>query len=387
MLEISTSPEILPGSSLKTKITLKLEEPSQMWYGGLEFLADPRPCGTRSFLIVKHDIFCAGEFEPGIYIRERSVKISPRQIPTFPQRKSVYRAKAEVTIKKGEFDASFVAEAPVVIKIPSTPIQKTEERPVTISLRGLRISLEKDQFKPGDEIPIEFDANFEELQTLTFSLVKNAQILCDCHYSKVCSFIRPLPPEVLDTTKAHGGKGIAKLNIPSNAECTHNYHWASAKKGYSVQSFGDVVHWFVQVSGKKSSGEEVQFNLDFDVIAADKPEEISLVVPSKDQEESEILIKRHNFDVKSATRVEDGCVFRLGNYGDIVEGVTIRIAGIKDELFESSPLMFGVAKWRTEDPVELFYPLTQLTKDIREFQFLIESNNQPSARLRHVFNE
>ncbi|MFW9915007.1 MAG: hypothetical protein ACFFGZ_05290 [Candidatus Thorarchaeota archaeon] len=382
-MEITATPEVIPGASLKTKLTLRLEEPAKMWHGGIEFHAGPRPCGSRTFIVSKRDVFCEGDFEKGTYVRERSFRLSPRLVPTFADRKSVYSARAEITIKKGDYDASMVAEAPVFVKESIPKLKSSESNPVTMALRGIRVSLEKDRFFPGNELPIEFETS-NEMQSLNFSLVKHAKILCECHYRNVCSYVKPIPPEVVDISSAHEKQGLVKLKIPKNAELTHSYSWTSAKPGYSVQSFGDIVRWYVLVNGRKTTGEEIEFHLDLEVVPEAVPDELPLVIPSEKADKHRLETLKSPIRILGATKIEDGFVFRLENQGENLEGVTIRIAAIKDELFEVSPWMLGVSKWQKKEPMEFFYPIPKRAKESREFQLVIESNNQDAARLRHI---
>ena len=385
-MEITSSPEVKPGASLKTKLTLKLEESARMWHGGIEFHAGPRPCRTRSFVIAKHNVFCEGDFEKGTYIRERSFKLSPRLVPTFIDRHVTYNIKAEVTIKKGEFNASMAAETPVFVKTLVPRFKPTESNPVAMSLRGLKVSLNKDRFYPGEDIPIEFDAP-SDIQSLSFSLVKQAQILCECHYRNVCSFIKPMASQVIESSKTHEKKGIISLRIPSDAELTHNYSWASAEKGYLVQSFGDNVNWFVSVSGRRTSGEEVQSNVDFEIVSESEPFELPLVVPREEPEDFTLEMLKPGIRILTGKRNDDGFVFRLRNQGETLEGTTVRMAGIKEELFEISPWMIGVTQWEKDEALEAFYPMPKSVKELREFQLQVESNNRDVARLRHVLGE
>ncbi|MFX0113044.1 MAG: hypothetical protein ACFFB3_00700 [Candidatus Hodarchaeota archaeon] len=383
MLEITASPEVTPGSSLKAKLALKLEESARIWHGGLEFHAGPRPCGTRSFVVDKRDVFCEGDFEKGTYIRERSFKLSPRLVPTFANRKSIYSVRAEITIKKGEHDASVVAKAPVFVKESVHGVKRSESNPVTLALRGIRVSLEKDRFFPGNELPIEFEAS-GEIQSMNFSLVKHAQFLCECHYRNVCSYIKPMAPEIVDVSSTNEQQGIAKLKIPEDAEVTHSYSWASTKIGYSVQSFGDIVHWYVLVNGRKKTDEEIQFRLDFEIVSESEPTELPLVVPSEEAIKPGFGALKLPIRILGVTKTDDGFVFRLENQSEDLEGVTTRIAAIKDELFEVSPSMFGVSKWQTKEVMEFFYPIPKRAKESREFQLVVESNNRDATRLRHI---
>lgn len=372
-VELETEEEAFIGTSAIVQSTFHLSEDTKIYWAGSRISAK-RPCG-RVIVISRADIFCEGQLEKGSYIREKTLPISNRVPPTVKERNLTYHIQSEINMikpEKGSEEQYFFAEAPILLK--AMPTKPGEGAPLAVSLKGIKIDMEKDHFQPGETIKLDY--NLEKFKDLEVDLIKDANISCYCpNFAPTCIHIKPKPPSIEDSVKASNlTSGSLQLMLPSFIELSHRYIWEPPEKTRWKETYGDYVSWMLEIIGTRASNEIVKFQIPIYIEAEYNPED-SALFSSKQAKPPALqnilvpdLIQTPTYDL-------DGNKLAITLRNDsksILQGITIKIVPIESDFFELPPYLTGINEWEPSTEIQAFH--RNIKENIKTFNLVIEDN-------------
>jgi hypothetical protein len=381
---------IFIGDTLNIRTNFIFDDDEALLWTGLKLITKP-PCG-KELQINKGEIFAEGKFEAGEYIRERALIIR-NVVPTIKKRNLEYYI--QLIIRKqnpiNPIDDIIIRKThPIEIKIKESSIPSKNPNLVSISLSGLNINFNKDIFKPGESIKINYSS--QEIKNLEVRLLQKANIICFCRaYGNTCRKVETLPPAIANSVKTSNfEKDFIILKIPEHAEITHNYLWVPSEKEFWGMKYGDYSKWSLLILGEKKpefGGDLIKFEIpitittkplaklkaDFDFIRKHVSKTPSLFeeIPSKFQK---------NFKVVSIESDINKYIIRLKNISDEnLSGVSVKILGLQSNLFETASSLVGFNSWKIGEEKEINYEIKQ---DISTLISIIEDNSQKTTRIQ-----
>jgi len=371
-VKLATEEEAFIGTSAIVQSTFNLLEDTKIFWAGSRISAK-RPCG-RDIVISKADIFCEGQLEKGSYIREKILPISNRVPPTVKDRNLTYHIRSEINMvkpEKGSEEEYFFAETPILLK--AMPIKPSEGAPVSVSLKGIKIEMEKDHFFPGETIKIDYE--LEKFKDLEVDLVKDANVTCYCpNFAPTCIHIKPKPPSIEDSVKPTLKSGSLKLNLPSFIELSHRYIWEPPEKTRWKETYGDYVNWMLEIIGTRIN-EIVKFQVPIYIEAEYNSEDSALFFSkqSKPPALQNILVPDL---IQTPTYDLDGnkLTITLRNESKkTLLGITVKIVPIESDFFELPPYLTGINEWEPSTEIQAFH--RNVKENIKTIQLVVEDNH------------
>lgn len=378
-IELRAKDAAAAGSSVRTLTKVDLANDTKVWWGGVTLLTN-LPCGNELPLSTG-EIFCEGFLESGSYIRERELSLSRRAVPTLIRKNLHYLIRATVSVgkpdKHGE-EFKISSERPIKIRAE----QNFEPNPVSLTIKGMSFSIEKDAVQPGEVIKLNYKT--EGLKLLTVNLVNDSNINCSCpKYAKVCVHIKKNPPEILTTVEEKNPtQGYLSIKIPQYAEHSYNYFWEPTERTHWSQTLGVYSYWYLDILCTKVTGESIKFQIPINIVLPPLGEE-GLFEESKSRSILKGSVLPQSLEVSVKRKEKDQLSMLITNNSkQKLEGVTIKVVGIKEELFEITPYMLGIKELPIGKEVELNYEFHE--KNVQSFQLLIEDNegNTVSKRIK-----
>jgi hypothetical protein len=377
------------GDKLNVRAKFKFEEETTIQWSGLKLITNP-PC-LKELQIAKAEIFSKGNFEAGEFIRERSLLIKNNVIPTIKNRNVDYTVQMILRQQNPINSDDYIEikkDHNIEIKVKESQIKAVKQNPVSFSMSGLNILLTKDVFKPGETI--KFNYTSEGYKEIEIRLLQSANIVCYCEaYGQNCRKVEELPPAIAGDVKTFNTEeGYMLLKVPDIAEPTHNYLWEPTEKEYWGFKYGDYTKWSILVIGKPLSSREL-LKFEIPITIAAKPvgvrqEEIDLF--SGGQSSAPSLfdgISSKLQKIYKVTEIESDLekyMVRIKNISNNdLEGVTVRIMGLQEGLFETASNLLGFSKWKKEEEKEITYETKQ---NITALITILEDNSQKSIRIQ-----
>lgn len=327
------------GGSLKVKAVFDIDSDTEIWNGNIS-LFTKLPCGNE-LTVANSNIFCEGELKKGEYVRSRELVISRRVVPSIPNKVS-YFLRAILSMKKPgtrEEEWRLSSEKPVTLLARVF----AEATPVSMNIKGMSFSLEKDTFKPGEEIKLKYSV--QNVRTMKVDLIHESNITCACpRYKTVCAYVKRHPKEkVLSVEELNPGSGVVTIKIPAYAEPSYNYLWEPPEVTFWSLVFGAYSRWYLEVECLRTSGESVMFQIPINVVTEERvvekifEEAAEKAKPFKPLDPHSIVI--------SVKREDSKVKFIVKNVSSrVLKGVTVRVNAIKEELFEVKPYVYGIAE-------------------------------------------
>ncbi len=326
---------------------------AEVKYTGVR-LSAIRPC-DKPLIIEQREIFCNGSFEKGEYARSVSIALPARVVPTSMQRGVRYKMEAYSRVPSGEGDGASdqeYSDAGEIALIQDRNKNKIlEVNPVVLAIKGLKLNLQKDIYRPGEAIKITFEAR--DLKELKVLLMERSNIMCNCtQYGRVCTQVPKIPPSAAGAVKAgNPTTGFLLLQVPKSAELSTRHEWEPKDKTTWNDKFGDFNEWYLAVTGTKYNGEDISFEIPIEIdegnISTEKQETVPFFETSATAMASDEPFKPV-FQVKPLKlagikrRSEDQIDITLTNNGSSAfHGCTCKVTGIKDMFFETKPYMAG----------------------------------------------
>jgi len=379
------------GDKLNVRTKFKFEEDTSILWSGIKLITQP-PC-LKELQVSKEEIFSMGHFEAGEYIRERALLIKSNVVPTIKNRNLEYKIKLIIRQPHPTNPADDIVinrTQKVEIKSRDLSAQVKQPNPISFSISGLNILLNKDVFKPGETIKINFTS--EVLKQIEVRLLQTANLVCYCDaYGQTCRKVEELPPAIAGDSKTTDiEKGFLLLKIPEIAEPTHNYMWEPTEKEYWGFKFGDYTKWSLLIIGKKKpeyGREPITFELPITIVS--KPigefkKEIDLfaetpsAVPSLFDGVSSKFQK--TYKITSIDSDIEKYIIKIKNTSkESLIGVTIKVSGLQEGLFETAPNLAGFNNWKPNEEKEVIFKSKQ---DISALITLLEDNSQKIIRIQ-----
>ncbi len=379
------------GDKLNIKTKFDFDEDTTLIWSGIRLITNP-PC-VKELQINKEEIFTTGFFEAGEYIREKAMLIKNNVVPTIKNRNLKYLI--QLILRKEnpinpEDDLIVKKTQDVDINLKEFSIQTVKQNPVSLSISGLNINVSKDVFKPGETIKINYSS--ENLKEIEIRLLQKANLVCYCEaYGKTCRKVEDLPPAIAGDVKTKNpDEGFLLLKVPEVAEPSHNYLWEPTEKEHWGLKYGDYSQWSLLIIGKKKpefGRDVIRFDLPLTIVAKPIDEEktgIDLFAggsagsPSLFDGVSSKFQKI--FKVASIESDFEKYTIKLENISkEDLEGVTVKLSGLQEGLFETASVLKGFNKWKKGETKEIIYESKQ---NISAIISIIEDNSQKSIRIQ-----
>jgi hypothetical protein len=379
------------GDKLNIKTQFKFEEETDVLWSGIRLITNP-PC-QKEVQVSKEDVFSKGHFEAGEYIREKSILIQNNVVPTIKNRDLKYFLKLilrQPNPINPEDDLVINKTLDIEIKAKDSGVQTKVPKPISFSISGLNILLSKDVFKPGETIKINFSS--DELKEIEVRLLQNANVVCYCEaYGQSCSKVEELPPAIAGDTKTTNlDKDFLLLKVPEIAEPSYNFIYSPSEKEQFGFRYGAYTQWSLLFIGKRKpeyGTEPIKFEVPIsisstslvgekvgvDLFASDATGASSLFdsVSSKFQKVYKVIsidsdIDKYKLRIKNISKKD-------------LNGVTVKVLGLQEGLFETSPSLLGFNTWKKDEEKEIVY---EIKEDISALITILEDNSQQSIRIQ-----
>ncbi|MBD3195897.1 MAG: hypothetical protein GF317_12620 [Candidatus Lokiarchaeota archaeon] len=388
------------GDKLPVRTNFSFDEDTELLWSGIRLLTSP-PC-QKDLQISQKEVFSRGIFEAGEYIREKALLIKNNVVPTIEKRDLAYRL--QLYLRKPNpvnADDNIVVQKNQEILIkPKESSLKKKPNPISLTISGLHIELKKDVFKPGETIKINYTS--ENLREIEIRLLQKANLVCFCEsYGRNCQKVEELPPAIAGDvkTKSNTEQGYLLLKVPEVAEPSHNYLWEPSEKEHWGLKYGDYCEYSLLVIGRKKSDsgrEPIKFDLPITVQAkpiveeeleADLFAEGSSGAPSLFEGVSskfQKIFQVISIEALAKKELESRYKVTIKNTSkDTLDGITVKLSGLQEGLFETAPKLTGFNKWDSQEEKEIFYESKQ---KISAIVSIIEDNKQKNIRLQGPIN-
>jgi hypothetical protein len=379
------------GDKLNIRTKFNFEEDTSILWSGLRLITNP-PC-AKELQVAIEEIFSRGFFEEGEYIRENSILIKSNIVPTIKNRNLNYHIKLVLRQPhplNPEEDLIINKTHDIEIRAKESTLQARQPKPISFSISGLNVLLTKDVFKPGETIKVSFTS--EELKQIEVRLLQTANLVCYCEaYGQNCRKVEELPPAIAgDARTTDIDKGFLLLKVPEIAEPTHNFIWEPTEKEYWGFKYGDYTKWSLLIIGKKKpefGKESIKFELPITIIGKIKEvytAETELF--SKEQVAAPSIFDgisskfQKFYKVISIDSDIEKYLLRIKNISNEDQhGVTVKVTGLQEGIFETAPFLTGFNKWRKGEEKEIIYESKQ---NISALISMITDNSQRIIRIQ-----
>ncbi len=395
-LEISdrTESSVYIGDKLQVSTKFNFEEDTDILWSGVRLITNP-PC-LKELQVSKEEIFSKGHFESGEYIREKFLLIKSNVVPTIKNRNLKYHIKLilrQPNPINPEDDLVVNRTHDIEIKARNAGFGVKTPNPVSFSISGLNILLTKDVFKPGETIKISYTS--EELKQLEVRLLQNSNLVCYCEaYGQNCRKVEELPPAIAGDVKTQNfEKDFLLLKVPEVAEPSHNFLWSPSEKEMFGFRYGAYTKWSLLVIGKKKP--EFGQPIKLEIPIAIKTGQISEEKAGVDLFSEGTVAASSLFDsiskfqkiykVISIDSDIDKYILRIKNISkEDLKGVTVKVSGLQEGLFEAAPILTGFNTWRKGEEKEIIYETKQ---NITTLISILEDNAQQIIRIQSPVSE
>ena len=383
------------GNKLNVQAKFSFEEEADIFWSGIRLITNP-PC-LKELQVSKEEIFSKGHFEAGEYIREKSLLIKSNVVPTIKNRNLNYSLKLilrQPNPINPEDDLVIHKTHDIEIKARDSGLQAKTPKPISFSISGLNVLLTKDVFKPGETIKIGYAS--EELKQFEIRLLQNSNLICYCEaYGQNCRKVEELPPAIAgDVRTQNFEKDFLLLKIPEVAEPSHNYLWSPSEKEQFGFRYGAYTKWSLLIIGKKKP------EYGFEPIKLEIPITIT-VGPISEQKVGVDLFSegtagassafdsisrfQKTYEVISIDSDIEKYILRIKNISkEDLRGVSVKIMGLQEGLFETAPSLTGFNTWKKGEEKEIVYETKQ---NLTALISILEDNSQQSIRIQSPVSE
>jgi len=379
------------GDKLNVRSIFNFDEESSILWSGIRLLTHP-PC-LKELQITKEEIFSKGIFEKGEYIRERAFLIKKNVIPTIKNRNLEYEIKLilrQPHPNNPDEDLVINRTHKVEIRAKASGDQTIKTNPLSLSISGLSVNVSKDVFKPGETVKIKFSST--KLKHIEIRLLQKANLVCYCDaYGQTCSKVEELPPAIAgDSRTSDMNKEFLLLKIPEIAQPSHNYFWEPHEKEFWGMKYGSYVKWSLLFIGKPKpeyGKENIKFEVPITIVAKSvSGKELGVDLFSKNTTSAPSLFNgvsskfQKVFKITSIDSDMEKYSVRINNISkDSLKGVSVKISGLQEGLFETEPTLTGFNSWESGEEKEIVYNSKQ---NISALICIIENNDQRVIRMQ-----
>jgi hypothetical protein len=392
-----TSGSAFIGDKLVVRTKFSFEEDTSILWSGVSLITNP-PC-KKDLQISKSEVFSKGKFEAGEYIREKELLIKGNVVPTIKKRNLDYHLQLlfrQVNPINPNDDLVIKRTKEIDIKTDERRVRAKEPNPISFSISGLNISLTKDVFKPGETMKINYSS--QNLRVIEIRLLQKANLVCYCEaYGKNCRNIDELPPAIAGDVKTSNTKeGFLLLKVPEIAEPTHNYLWEPSEKEHWGMKYGDYSEWTLLILGKKLpeyGRDQIRFEVPVTILMTPfkaRAEGTDLFSPGvtggmnifedvSNQFQKRFKIISVNFNAEETAILRKYNVRLKNTSKETLKGVTVKLTGLQEGLFETAPQLTGLNSWENDEEKVIIYETKQKISAIISN---IEDNSQKSVRIQ-----
>lgn len=378
------------GDKFRINVKFTFEEDTDIFWSGVRLITNP-PC-AKELQVSKEEIFSKGNFEAGEYIREKSLLIASNIVPTIKNRNLNYILKLilrQPNPINPEDDLVISKTHDVEIKAKDSGLQTKSPKPISFSISGLNILLTKDIYKPGETIKISYSS--EELRQIEVRLLQNSNLVCYCEaYGQNCSKVEELPPAIAgDARTQNFDKDFLLLKVPEVAEPTCNWLWSPSEKEQFGFRYGAYTKWSLLVIGKKKPEYGLEpIKLEVPITISSGPifvEKVGVDFFSEGNAGASSLFDgisrfQKTYKVLSIDSDIDKYKLRIKNISkEDLQGVTVKITGLQEGLFETAPILKGFNTWKKGEEKEIVYETKQ---NVTALISILEDNSQQSIRIQ-----
>ncbi|MHA1697490.1 MAG: hypothetical protein ACTSWN_01475 [Promethearchaeota archaeon] len=376
------------GHEFESEVNITLNEALKLDYAGLELYLT-RPCG-KPLPVERKEIFCRGTFERGAYSRKVKMRLSDKIVPTSVKRGIIYKLNLFARFSENGNESSPTIQelneeriVTLIAEVKKKPV--FEVNPIILAIKGLKINLQKDIYKPGETMKIQYDVKPGHLKELKVVAMQQANINCKCaQFGKVCKKVPKIPPAAASMTRtSNPSTGFLLLKIPENAELSAEYRWDPKEKFSWTDVFSDYNSWYLKIIATERNGHVMEFEIPFDVqkgtITTEKAKktieffEKESEIPLNNKE-NRILVKEKGLNINSVEKTNGVFKIKLVNVSEKeYHGCTCKVTGVKDEFFETQPFMVGLNSIQPKSERIMEIPVKYF-ENVSEFIFNIETN-------------
>ncbi len=378
------------GSKLNVCAKFTFEEDTDLLWTGIILITNP-PC-AKELQVVKEEIFSKGRFEAGNYIREKSLLIKSNFVPTIRNRDLIYVLKLilrQPNPINPEKDLIINKSQDIEILPRNSGQLVKKSNPISFSISGLSTLLTKDIFKPGETIKISFTS--EELKFIEVRLLQHSNLVCYCEADgKNCRRVEELPPAIAGDAKTKDiEKGYLFLKVPEIAEPSHNYLWSPSEKEQFGFRYGAYTKWTLSIIGKKKPEyglEQIKFDVPITITTgriSERKRGIDLFAEGTSGASSlfdGISKFQKIYKVLSIDSDVENYILRIKNISNKdLEGVTVKVTGLQEGIFETAPNLTGFSLWKKDEEKEIVYETKQ---NITALISILEDNSQKRIKVQ-----
>jgi len=278
----------------------------------------------------------------------------------------------------------------IEIKAKDSGDQIIKPNPLSLSISGLNINLSKDVFKPGETLKINFTSN--ELRQIEIRLLQKANLVCYCDaYGQTCSKVEELPPAIAGDSKTSDmNKDFLLLKIPEIAQPSHNYLWEPHEKEFWGMRYGSYVKWSLLLIGKPKpeyGKETIKFEVPITIVAKSvSGSEVGVDLFSKGTTAAPSIFNgvsskfQKVFKITAIDSDIEKYSIRIKNTSkNSLKGVSAKISGLQEGLFETEPTLTGFSSWESNEEKEIVYHSKQ---NISALICILEDNDQRVIRIQ-----
>jgi hypothetical protein len=386
---------IFIGDKLNVHTKFNFEEETDISWSGIRLITNP-PC-LKELQVSKEEIFPKGHFEPGEYIREKSILIKSNVVPTIKNRNLNYSLKLllrQPNPINPEEDLVINKTHDIEIKARDSGIQAKAPKPISFSISGLNVLLTKDIYKPGETIKISYAS--EELRQIEIRLLQNSNMICYCEaYGQSCRKVEELPPAIAgDVRTQNFEKDFVLLKVPEVAEPSHNYMWSPSEKEQFGFKYGAYTKWSLLIIGKKKPEyglEPIRLEIPITITVGPISEKkVGVDLFSEGTAAASSVFDgiskfQKTYKVVSIDSDIDKYVLKIKNISkNDLQGVSVSVSGLQEGLFETSPSLTGFNTWKKGEEKEIVYETKQ---NVTALISIIEDNSQQRIRIQSPVSE
>lgn len=383
------------GNKLNVQAKFSFEEEADIFWSGIRLITNP-PC-LKELQVSKEEIFSKGHFEAGEYIRKKSLLIKSNVVPTIKNRNLNYSLKLilrQPNPINPEDDLIINKTHDIEIKARDSGLQAKTPKPISFSISGLNVLLTKDLFKPGETIKIGYTS--EELKQIEFRLLQNSNLVCYCEaYGQNCRKVEELPPAIAgDSKTSNFDKDFLLLKVPEIAEPSHNYLWTPSEKEQFGFRYGAYTKWSLLIIGKKKPEYGLEpIKLEIPITITEGPiseQKVGVDLFSEGTVGASSVFDgisrfQKTYKVISIDSDIDKYILRIKNISkEDLEGVSVKIMGLQEGLFETAPSLTGFNTWKKGEEKEIVYKTKQ---NVTALISILEDNSQQSIRIQSPVSE
>ncbi|MHA1785421.1 MAG: hypothetical protein ACTSVY_07840 [Candidatus Helarchaeota archaeon] len=346
-----------------------LEQEAEVQWAGLRLYLN-RPC-KKNILVSMTEIFSKGLFENTNYHRIKNLNLTRRMIPTINESDIVYSVHGSLSFlsERGEEDNH---DDEKIVILP-TYREKRNSNPIKIELQGITLNINKDTYKEGEEISIKY--SLDNFKNIEINLIQESKVYCKCEDYKTCVYIKPDKDKRVtissNSVKNPLSTGSISIELPNKLEPSQDWSWDDVTRSRILHLLKYTNNYYLEINATNNNDEIIKFQSPI-IIVKEEEKKDDFFSPTV----SEPLRRIISPDLISVVdkKIENNqTLFTLKNESKTnMEGVTVKLTGIKEMFFELPPLMIGKKSWKTGENITI--SIDETTSNI-EYQVLIEDNN------------